>query len=154
MAATTKRPIELEANGVDSNRNDTKKGSVFLLETCLRYFLDCCFHVGKVETGQAVLVDAVDPWCEEGNPRTIHFQDVSEAAFKLRGGIERTPCLVRLVSFVFIFNYDWAVAFSDPPGFQLLLVLISISKKIFYKIQEGERTCDRFTYMKLNDFCF
>ncbi|XP_063870278.1 mucin-2-like isoform X2 [Scylla paramamosain] len=33
-----------------------------------------------------------DPWCDPANPRTITFQDVSAAAFKIKSGIMNTPC--------------------------------------------------------------
>lgn len=35
-----------------------------------------------------------DPFCDEKNPRVITFQDVCQAAFMIRGGIETTPCSV------------------------------------------------------------
>ncbi|XP_045132852.1 mucin-5AC-like isoform X2 [Portunus trituberculatus] len=33
-----------------------------------------------------------DPWCDPENPRTVTFQDVSAAAFKIKSGIMNTPC--------------------------------------------------------------
>lgn len=36
----------------------------------------------------------VDPFCDEKNPRIITFQDVCQAAFMIRGGVEVTPCSV------------------------------------------------------------
>ncbi|KAG5672796.1 hypothetical protein PVAND_002889 [Polypedilum vanderplanki] len=33
-----------------------------------------------------------DPFCDERNPRIITFQDVCQAAFMIRGGVETTPC--------------------------------------------------------------
>lgn len=35
-----------------------------------------------------------DPFCDENNPRVISFQDVCQAAFMIRGGVEVTPCSV------------------------------------------------------------
>lgn len=35
-----------------------------------------------------------DPWCDAENPIEVTFEDVSAAAFMLRGGIQRTPCAV------------------------------------------------------------
>lgn len=35
-----------------------------------------------------------DPFCDEKNPRVITFQDVCQAAFMIRGGVETTPCSV------------------------------------------------------------
>jgi hypothetical protein len=37
-----------------------------------------------------------DPFCDEKNPRIISFQDVCQAAFMIRGGVEVTPCSVRM----------------------------------------------------------
>lgn len=35
-----------------------------------------------------------DPFCDEKNPRVITFQDVCQAAFMIRGGVEVSPCTV------------------------------------------------------------
>jgi hypothetical protein len=35
-----------------------------------------------------------DPFCDEDNPRVITFQDVCQAAFMIKGGVERTDCTV------------------------------------------------------------
>ncbi|XP_052225619.1 L-threonine ammonia-lyase-like isoform X2 [Dreissena polymorpha] len=35
----------------------------------------------------------LDKFCDPDNPITITFQDISAAAYKIRDGIERTPCL-------------------------------------------------------------
>ena len=39
-------------------------------------------------------IDLKDEFCDPENPVKIHFQDVSAAAFKIRNGIQRTPCQV------------------------------------------------------------
>jgi hypothetical protein len=36
-----------------------------------------------------------DPFCDEKNPKVISFQDVCQAAFMIKGGIDVTPCRVR-----------------------------------------------------------
>jgi len=33
-----------------------------------------------------------DPWCDPENPRVVSFENVSAAAYRIRGGIVRTPC--------------------------------------------------------------
>lgn len=38
-----------------------------------------------------------DPFCDANNPIVITFQDVCQAAFKIKGGIETTPCVVRRI---------------------------------------------------------
>lgn len=35
-----------------------------------------------------------DPYCDEKHPRIISFQDVCQAAFMIKGGIDVTPCRV------------------------------------------------------------
>lgn len=35
-----------------------------------------------------------DPFCDEKNPRIITFQDVCQAAFMIKGGVDLTPCKV------------------------------------------------------------
>jgi hypothetical protein len=49
---------------------------------------------------EAALPDSVvetvaDPFCDEKNPKVISFQDVCQAAFMIKGGIDVTPCRVR-----------------------------------------------------------
>lgn len=40
----------------------------------------------------AVEEDLKDPYCDPDKPIKVSFQDVSAAAFKIRGGVEKTPC--------------------------------------------------------------
>lgn len=35
-----------------------------------------------------------DPYCDPDHPVVIHFEDISAAAYKIRGGIKKTPCTV------------------------------------------------------------
>jgi hypothetical protein len=51
------------------------------------------------EKSEPVVVDSIaetvsDPFCDENNPRIISFQDVCQAAFMIKGGIDTTPCKV------------------------------------------------------------
>lgn len=39
--------------------------------------------------------ELVDPQCVEENPHKITFEDITSAAFKIKGGIINTPCVVR-----------------------------------------------------------
>lgn len=53
----------------------------------------------KKEEKKPAVADAVaetvsDPYCDENNPRIITFQDVCQAAFMIKGGIDVTPCKV------------------------------------------------------------
>jgi len=34
----------------------------------------------------------LDPWCDERNPRTLDFEAISAAAYRIRDGVVRTPC--------------------------------------------------------------
>lgn len=40
------------------------------------------------------LEEFADPFCNADNPQIITFQDVTSAAFKIKSGIEHTPCPV------------------------------------------------------------
>lgn len=35
-----------------------------------------------------------DPFCVPGKPSVVQFADITSAAFKIRDGIVRTPCMV------------------------------------------------------------
>lgn len=50
----------------------------------------------KVDTSVEETVS--DPFCDEKNPRIITFQDVCQAAFMIKGGVDVTPCRVRTIS--------------------------------------------------------
>lgn len=39
-----------------------------------------------------------DPWCNPDQPKTITFQDISAAAYRIKGGIMKTPCLLSHMS--------------------------------------------------------
>ncbi len=43
--------------------------------------------------------DLKDPFCDPDNPIAVQFQEVSAAAFKIKGGIERTACQVKCHEF-------------------------------------------------------
>ena len=38
--------------------------------------------------------DLIDPFCDPENPVKITFNDVSAAAYRIKGGVENTPCTV------------------------------------------------------------
>ena len=33
-----------------------------------------------------------DPWCDENEPKIVNFESISAAAYRIAGGIVRTPC--------------------------------------------------------------
>lgn len=39
----------------------------------------------------------LDPYCLEKSPQKINFQDVTSAAFLIKGGVEKTPCFVSMI---------------------------------------------------------
>jgi len=41
--------------------------------------------------------DLKDPFCDPDHPVVVTFQDVSAAAFRIQGGIEKTPCNVGIL---------------------------------------------------------
>lgn len=38
--------------------------------------------------------DMVDPYCDPNHPVKVTFNDVSSAAYRIKGGIDMTPCTV------------------------------------------------------------
>lgn len=46
----------------------------------------------KIENSVDSSEELLDPFCDPRNPKKITFQDVTTAAFLIKGGIERTPC--------------------------------------------------------------
>ena len=58
-----------------------------------------CVFQGEAEPLQnASLVtddkDLKDPYCDADHPVEIKFRDISAAAYKIKGGIQHTPCTV------------------------------------------------------------
>ena len=47
--------------------------------------------------------DVTDPFCDPLHPVVLQFPEISAAAFKIRGGIERTPCYVSIGLTLFYF---------------------------------------------------
>jgi len=39
----------------------------------------------------------LDPFCDPENPVKVSFHDVSAAAYKIKGGVQKTPCLVKTI---------------------------------------------------------
>ena len=48
------------------------------------------------------LIELKDEFCDPENPIQVHFQDVSAAAYKIRGGVQRTPCTVSIWYRIFV----------------------------------------------------
>ena len=49
----------------------------------------------EMQVPDSVVETVADPFCDENNPKIITFQDVCQAAFMIKGGIDVTPCRVR-----------------------------------------------------------
>lgn len=49
---------------------------------------------GEIKTTDEQQDDFTDPFCNADNPQIITFQDVTSAAFRIKNGIEYTPCPV------------------------------------------------------------
>lgn len=50
--------------------------------------------VEKPPVDNSVAETVADPYCDENNPRIITFQDVCQAAFMIKGGVDVTSCRV------------------------------------------------------------
>lgn len=46
----------------------------------------------------------LDPYCLEKKPQRINFQDVTSAAFLIKGGVEKTPCFVSTILISILLN--------------------------------------------------
>lgn len=44
-------------------------------------------------------MDIIDPYCIENQPQKITFEDITSAAFKIKSGIIKTPCVVSIFKF-------------------------------------------------------
>ena len=44
--------------------------------------------------GQITPDDLKDPFCDPENPVRVTFNDISAAAYRIKGGVENTPCTV------------------------------------------------------------
>lgn len=49
---------------------------------------------GEIKATDEQQDDFTDPFCNADNPQIITFQDVTSAAFRIKNGIEYTPCPV------------------------------------------------------------
>lgn len=49
--------------------------------------------------------DLFDPCCDPKNPVAVTFRDISAAAYKIKDGIQRTPCTVCRVISVHKFEF-------------------------------------------------
>lgn len=52
--------------------------------------------VEKPPVDGSVAETVADPYCDEKNPRVITFQDVCQAAFMIKGGVDVTSCRVNI----------------------------------------------------------
>lgn len=59
-----------------------------------------------------------DPYCDMDHPTAITFNEISAAAYKIRGGLEKTPCsVIFLITLVLVYSIILAVF---PPFFSFL----------------------------------
>lgn len=50
---------------------------------------------GESEQYDSDAEEIEDPFCDPLNPKTVGFEDITAASFRIRNGIIRTPCDVR-----------------------------------------------------------
>ena len=70
-----------------------------------------------------------DPWCDENNPRVIQFEKISAAAYRIHGGIVKTPCDVRKINILLILVF-LVVCFSLSFKNNLYHVNIFLAKRL------------------------
>ncbi|KAK6165469.1 hypothetical protein SNE40_022393 [Patella caerulea] len=69
----------------------TDENSTKVIENCLAE-KDC------EDKDEKVKVVIKDEFCDPDNPVAIKFQDISAAAYKIKGGIQKTPCTISQMS--------------------------------------------------------
>lgn len=94
-------------------------------------------------------IEPFDEACDPANPRSVKFQDVSAAAYKIRGGIVRTPCTVGLCKLDNIVVLQYSSRLSIMMGMDLYF------KKEFLQVTGSfkERGA-RFAMMKMETVLF
>jgi threonine dehydratase len=45
--------------------------------------------------------DLYDEWCDPKNPRILRFEEIAAAAYRIKYGVEKTPCTVCILSLKF-----------------------------------------------------
>lgn len=80
--APVKSPQIVNGNGIAEDHLDSNNNS----------------HQEEIQEVPAVEV-IEDPYCNAQNPVVISFQDITSAAFKIKSGIEYTPCSVSILHF-------------------------------------------------------
>lgn len=84
---------------------ETPKGEIKVKVEEKKVKFDATSEVKKdLSVPDTVAETVADPFCDENNPRIITFQDVCQAAFMIKGGIDVTPCRVRNFSDSFKWN--------------------------------------------------
>ena len=54
------------------------------------------FIDGPRQSDTAAAMPSEDPFCDPNNPSVVPFEQISAAAYRIRDGIVRTPCDVRV----------------------------------------------------------
>lgn len=49
----------------------------------------------KIDEIRQMPEDSIDKYCDPNNPIKVTFNDVSSAAYRIKGGLDVTPCTVR-----------------------------------------------------------
>ena len=90
--------------------------------------------IGKINFGELEITpeDLKDPYCDPESPIKIDFEHVSAAAYRLKGGIENTPCTVIFLNYFYYFKKYFH---NDIHSVHICLMFQKwkfISRKIFY----------------------
>ena len=56
--------------------------------------LNSSVKLNSAISNEKPLIESTDPQCNPNNPIRVNFQDVTSAAFLIKNGVERTPCVV------------------------------------------------------------
>ena len=78
-----------------------------------------------------------DPWCDEKNPRIVDFEKICAAAYRIHGGIVKTPCDVGFYNLFFFLlrPYFYNIFFSVLHYFLILIKTFFFRDLIFNKME-------------------
>ena len=62
--------------------------------------------------------DLYDEWCDPKSPHILTFEEISAAAYRIKYGVDKTPCTVRNS---FALKFDFLISFSNICSLRICL---------------------------------
>ena len=57
---------------------------------------ECVKPVSSLSALVADEADLYDEWCDPKKPHVLRFEEIAAAAYRIKYGVEKTPCTVRI----------------------------------------------------------